>query len=39
MHELARHTIHSSEMVAMAIENVGAIIQEHDIFIEESQAL
>jgi len=36
MHEIARHTIHSSEIVAMAIETLNSIIQEHEIFVVDN---
>lgn len=36
MHEMARHAIHSSEMLAMGIETITSIIQEHDILITEN---
>ncbi|KAF8850701.1 hypothetical protein BDZ45DRAFT_186193 [Acephala macrosclerotiorum] len=39
MHELARHTIHSSETLAMAIETIASLIQEHEIFFEENASL
>ncbi|PVH69386.1 hypothetical protein DL98DRAFT_505830 [Cadophora sp. DSE1049] len=35
MHEIARHAIHSSETLAMAIETINSLIQEHEIFFEE----
>ena len=31
MHEMARHAIHSSEMLAMAIETLTSIITERDV--------
>jgi hypothetical protein len=36
MHEIARHAIHSSETLAIAIGTVGNMIQEHEIFFEEN---
>ena len=36
MHEMARHAIHSSEMLAMAIETLTSIIQEHQIFVADN---
>jgi hypothetical protein len=36
MHEMARHAIHSSEMLAMAIETLTSIIQEYEIFVADS---
>jgi hypothetical protein len=39
MHEIARHAIHSSETLAMAIETVGSMIQEHEIFFDENSSL
>jgi hypothetical protein len=39
MHELARHAIHSSETLAMAIETIGNLVQEHEIFFEENPSL
>jgi hypothetical protein len=39
MHEIARHVIHSSEVLAVAIETVASIIQEHEIFFEENLPL
>lgn len=39
MHEIARHVIHSSEVLAVAIETMTSIIQEHEIFFEENPSL
>jgi hypothetical protein len=36
MHEMARHAIHSSEMLAIAIETLSSIIQEHEIFVADN---
>lgn len=36
MHEIARHAIHSSETLAMAIEIMTSLIQEHEMFFEEN---
>jgi hypothetical protein len=36
MHELARHTIHSSEMLAVAAETIANLVQEHEIFLHDS---
>lgn len=33
---MARHAIHSSEMLAMAIETLNSIIQEHEIFVADN---
>jgi hypothetical protein len=35
MHEIARHAIHSSETLAMAVETMNSLIQEHEIFFKE----
>jgi hypothetical protein len=39
MHELARHTIHSSEMLETALETLAAMIQEHDAVFENVEGL
>lgn len=39
MHEIARHTIHSSETLAMAKETMTSLVQEHEIFFEENGLL
>lgn len=39
MHELARHTIHSSETLAIAVETMAGLVQEHEIFFEENSSL
>jgi hypothetical protein len=39
MHDIARHTIHSSEIIAMAIETIASMIQEHEVFFDENQYL
>jgi hypothetical protein len=39
MHDLARHTIHSSETLAIAVETVTRVIQEHEIFFNENTLL
>lgn len=39
MHELARHTIHSSEMIAAAAETVANLIQEHELFVNDNASL
>ncbi|OBT42429.1 hypothetical protein VE00_05993 [Pseudogymnoascus sp. WSF 3629] len=39
MHELARHAIHSSETLAVAIETIASLIQEHEIFFNENASL
>jgi hypothetical protein len=39
MHELARHTIHSTEVLAIAIETITSMIEEHEIFFEEDASL
>jgi hypothetical protein len=39
MHELARHVIHSSETLAMAIETMTSLIQEHHIVFKEHTSL
>lgn len=36
MHELARHTIHSSEMLAVAADTITNIIQEHEILFNDN---
>ncbi len=36
IHEMARHAIHASEILAMAIETLTSIIQEPEIFIADS---
>ena len=39
MHDIARHVIHSSEVLAIAIETTTSMIQEHDVFFEENPTL
>ena len=39
MHEIARHVIHSSETLAVAIETMASMIQEHRVFFEENPSL
>ncbi|CZR68590.1 uncharacterized protein PAC_18489 [Phialocephala subalpina] len=39
MHEMARHTIHSSETLAMAKETMTSLVREHEIFFEENSLL
>ncbi|KAK8905624.1 hypothetical protein QC760_005546 [Botrytis cinerea] len=39
MHELARHAIHTSEMLEMTLETLTAIIREHELFFDNSPAL
>jgi hypothetical protein len=39
MHELARHTIHASEMLEITLETLAAMIQEHDAVFENADAL
>lgn len=39
MHEIARHTIHSSETLVMAKETMTSLVQEHEIFFEENGLL
>jgi hypothetical protein len=38
MHELARHTIHNSEMLAIAIETTSSIIEEQELFFKENSS-
>lgn len=39
MHELARHAIHTSEMLEMTLETLTAIIREHELFFDNNPAL
>ncbi|KAH6696618.1 hypothetical protein BKA61DRAFT_741568 [Leptodontidium sp. MPI-SDFR-AT-0119] len=39
MHELARHTIHSSEMLSMGLEIISSLLQEYEILFEENRLL
>jgi hypothetical protein len=39
MHEIARHVIHFSEVLSVAIETVTSMIYEHEVFFEENSAL
>jgi hypothetical protein len=39
MHEIARHIIHSSETLAVAIETMTSMIAEHEIFLKENPSL
>lgn len=39
MHEIARHAIHSSEMLASALETMASMIQEYEVFFEENPSL
>ncbi|TVY26089.1 hypothetical protein LHYA1_G004280 [Lachnellula hyalina] len=39
MHEIARHVLHSSETIAMAIETMTDITQEHKLFYKENESL
>ncbi|KAH7312896.1 hypothetical protein BKA65DRAFT_148421 [Rhexocercosporidium sp. MPI-PUGE-AT-0058] len=39
MHELARLTIHSSEMLSMALEIMSSLLQENEILFEENRLL
>jgi hypothetical protein len=39
MHDIARHAIHTSEMLAIAIETTTSMIKEHEIFFEENSSL
>ncbi|OBT38898.1 hypothetical protein VE00_10782 [Pseudogymnoascus sp. WSF 3629] len=39
MHELARHAIHSSETLAVAVETMIGLIQEHEIFLNDNASL
>ncbi|KAM3072418.1 hypothetical protein ACMFMG_009221 [Clarireedia jacksonii] len=39
MHELARHTIHASEMLEITLETLTAMIQEHDALFDGADAL
>jgi hypothetical protein len=36
MHEIARHTIHSSETLETAMETLLSMIQEHEVFFKEN---
>jgi uncharacterized heparinase superfamily protein len=36
MHELARHAIHSSEMLAVAAETISNLVQENEIFLNNN---
>jgi hypothetical protein len=38
MHEVARHTIHSSETLEIAMETLLSMIQEHEMFFKENQS-
>ncbi|TVY52504.1 hypothetical protein LCER1_G006989, partial [Lachnellula cervina] len=39
MHEIARHVIHSSETIAMALETMTDMTQEHKLFFKENESL
>jgi hypothetical protein len=39
MPEIARHAIHSSETLTVAIQAIASMIQEHEIFFEENSSL
>ncbi|KAH9209899.1 hypothetical protein DL95DRAFT_308961, partial [Leptodontidium sp. 2 PMI_412] len=39
MHDLARHTIHSSEMLSMALEIMSSLLREYEIVFEENRLL
>jgi hypothetical protein len=39
MHEISRHAIHSSETIAMAIQIMRNLIEEHKIFFDENKLL